>query len=112
MTVRKNKPIDFTRIGVRAYVGRPNGEKARVHFNIEDFDLVKSECSVDVIFPDTTRTISSSFFLGMFGKSILNAGDKAEFYKRYNFKAKEHILNQIDKSVDRALASLNSAYER
>jgi hypothetical protein len=105
----KNKNVNFTSIGIRAYVGRPNGEKARKHFHIDEFDQTAYEVNVEVIFPETTKTISSSFFLGMFGKSIIAAGDKDEFYRRFRFSAKKHIQKQIDKSVDRALVSMNSA---
>jgi hypothetical protein len=108
MTTNDKKIVDFTSIGVRAYVGRPNGEKAREYFHIDEFDKSSGEF-IEVKFPDTTKTISSSFFLGMFGKSIISSGGKEAFNKRFKFFAKEHIINQIDKSVDRALVSMNSA---
>jgi hypothetical protein len=108
MTTNDKKIVDFSSIGVRAYVGRPNGENAREYFHIDEFDNSSGEL-IEVKFPETTKTISSSFFLGMFGKSIISAGGKEAFNKRFKFFAKEHIKNQIDKSVDRALVSMNSA---
>ena len=109
MNDENRKIVDFAAIGVLAYVGRPNGEKAREFFHIDDFDN-STVSTMEVKFPEKTKTLSSSFFLGMFGKSIINSGGKTAFYKRFKFLAKEHIMNQIEKSVDRALVSMNSSF--
>lgn len=98
--------IDFENVGGRVYIGRPNGEKAREHFEIHQYDM-DSGTTVEVRIPDNARTMSSSFFLGMFGESITIAGSKDKFTQRFYFKASEHIKNQIDDAINRALVSLN-----
>ncbi len=97
--------IDFHDIAGRIYAGRPNGIKARDFFNVENLDI--DDERVDVIFPDNARSISSSFFLGMFGESIRKAGSKSEFQKHYHFKTNQHIQKQIDKVLDRAMVAMN-----
>jgi hypothetical protein len=107
MSNNNKRIIDFAKIGVKAYVGRPNGEKARKHFDVESFDGDMTCDILEVKFPETTKTVSSSFFLGMFGQSIIKAGGREAFEKRFTFIAKEHIKNQINKSIERALVSMS-----
>ncbi|WP_194442784.1 hypothetical protein [Pseudoalteromonas simplex] len=97
--------IDFTNIAGRIYAGRPNGIKAREFFNVNALD--SEEANIQVIFPDNARSISSSFFLGMFGESIRRAGSKEEFMEHFEFRANPHIREQISKVVDRAIVAMN-----
>jgi hypothetical protein len=104
---KKSKPvIDFDRVGGRVYIGRPNGEMAREHFDVHQYD-VDSDAVVEVRIPDNARTMSSSFFLGMFGESVTLAGSKDRFEQRFVFKASEHINNQINDAINRALVSIH-----
>lgn len=96
--------IDLTPLGGRVYVGRPNGEAARRHFKIE---LLEESGSfpIEVIFPDSARTITSSFFLGMFGNSVRVAGTQEAFLNRFKFKANSRIENEIKVAIQEALSS-------
>jgi len=96
--------VDFSKIAGRIYAGRPNGIKARSLFKIENCDSLEGK--VEVIFPENARSISSSFFLGMFGESIRKFGSKEKFQSHYTFRANKQIINQIDKVIDRALVAM------
>lgn len=96
--------VDFSKIAGRIYAGRPNGIKARSLFDIENCDSMQGK--VEVIFPENARSISSSFFLGMFGDSIRKFGSKEKFQSHYAFKANPQISKQIDKVIDRALVAM------
>lgn len=101
----KNVTINFEKLAGRVYVGRSNGTKAREHFELSKYDNDDSY-TVIVNFPDNAKTLSSSFFLAMFGESIEKAGSKESFVQRYRFHAKEHILTQINQAINRALVSV------
>ena len=76
--------IDFSSLSGRAYAGRPNGVAAREYFEIDK--LCQSDSLIRVIFPDNTRTLTSSYFLGCFGACIMDAGSKEEFEKIFSLK--------------------------
>lgn len=97
--------IDFSKVAGRIYAGRPNGVNAREYFNLSELELEEND--VQVIFPENARSISSSFFLGMFGDSIRRAGSKSAFMQHFRFQANPHISQQIDKVVDRAVVAMN-----
>ncbi|KAF7777023.1 hypothetical protein PMAN_a2229 [Pseudoalteromonas marina] len=95
--------INFNELPGRIYAGRPNGRQARNLFKLETLD--KDGESVEVRFPTNAKSISSSFFLGMFGDSIRYAGTREKFYSLYRFNANEQIKKQIDKAIERALVA-------
>ena len=94
--------LDLTKLGGRVYVGRPNGRMARDYFKVENIEK-ENQFPVSVIFPDDARTLTSSFFLGMFGKSVRTAGTRDEFYSRYKFNANKQILEEIELGITEAL---------
>lgn len=103
----KNKDvIDFKKLAGRTYIGRPRGKLAREHFEISQYDQ-GGGVSVEVLFPDNVKTMSSSFFLGMFGDSVVKAESEEEFKKRFKFIAKPQILKQIDEAISRAITSMS-----
>ena len=93
--------INFKNLGGPVYVGRPRGEKAREKLKLDEID--KSQKCVDVIVPDDTYSINSSFFLGLFGNSIRIAGSRDAFLKKYHFVCKEMFNDTIEKGIQRAL---------
>jgi hypothetical protein len=97
--------IDFKTIEGLVYTGRDRGERLRLDFHLDDMDAHGDE--VDVVIPDDTYTISSSFFLGLFGPSVIRAGSKDAFYSRYHFKSPAFLKDVMDGYVARALQSRN-----
>jgi hypothetical protein len=93
--------IDFSAIEGPVYTGRPRGEALRTKYMLDEAD--KSHEPVDVIIPDQTYSISSSFFLGFFGNSVVTEGTKEAFYERFAFRANEMFRKIIDDYVRRAL---------
>jgi len=94
--------FDLTKLGGIVYVGRPNGEAARKHFKVSKVDSDKAY-PVDVIFPEKARTLTSSFFLGMFGNSVRAAGSRDEFFERFHFNANAQIIDEIELGIKEAL---------
>ena len=103
MTTAISKMIDFKRIEGPVYTGRGRGERLRLEYQLDAVDA--DQMDVDVTIPDGTYTISSSFFLGFFGPSVVNAGSKNAFYSRFHFKSPEFLKKVIDDYVSRALQS-------
>ena len=87
---------------VRNLAGKPRGEDARKAFNLDAVDASGEPVIVQV--PDYIYAISSSFFLGLFSKSILKLGSAEAFLDRFRFSADEGIMRQVSHSLDRCLA--------
>lgn len=97
--------IDFSRIEGPVYTGRSRGEMLRNDYHLDDLDLEGREVCVNI--PKNTYTISSSFFLGMFGPSVVKAGTKEKFYKQYHFDSPQFLKEVIDEYIFRALQKKN-----
>ena len=98
--------IDFSRLGGPVYVGREKGARVRSRFDLDSVDT--SEKIVKVNVPKETYSINSSFFLGLFGKSIKRAGSAEAFFDKYVFDMPEHLRSSIESSVSRALFEKSS----
>ena len=94
--------VDLRDRGITSFVGRDNGEALRTKYDLDSVDS-KQQFPVRVIFPDQTTTITSSYFLGLFYKSIKTAGSKSKFYDRYEFQAPDHIMSDIDVAIEDGL---------
>ena len=97
--------IDFAKIEGPVYTGRDRGERLRTDLHLDAVDA--SGDIVEVMIPATTYTISSSFFLGLFGPSVVNAGSKEAFYTRYHFQSPSFLREVVDSYVSRALQARN-----
>ena len=93
--------IDFSRIEGPVYTGRPRGEGLRKKYGLDEIDT--SPTSVDVLIPESTYSLSSSFFLGMFGESVVRAGTRDRFFQKYHFSASPIVSTVIESCVSRAL---------
>jgi hypothetical protein len=100
--MNENVIIDFATLGGPVFTGRPRGEKLREVLPVEDYDG-DTDISVEVKIPETTYSISSSFVLGLFGKSVVRAGSKQAFYNKYHFNTNELFQGVVDSCVTRAL---------
>lgn len=97
--------IDFQKIEGPVYTGRHRGELLRADLGLDEIDA-RGEV-VNVAIPESTYTISSSFFLGLFGPSVVKAGSSDAFYSRYHFKSPSFLKDVMDGYVARALQSRN-----
>lgn len=96
------KTIDFANLGGPLYSGRPRGELAREKLQLDLLDT-DNDVVVDVIIPEQTYSVTSSFFLGMFGKSVRVAGSRDAFRQKYRFNTSEHMNEKFDDFIDRAV---------
>ena len=93
--------IDFSNFGGPVYSGRAKGEMVRTDLNLDSYDGVTGR--IRVIIPKSTYSVTSSFFLGLFGKSVRKAGSFDEFAKKFQFDTPEIFRQTIRTCVDRAL---------
>lgn len=93
--------IDFATLGGPVFTGRMRGEQLRERLSVERLD--DTDAAVEVKIPDSTYSLSSSFILGLFGKSVVRAGSKQEFYRKYKFTSNPMFKDIIDSCVTRAL---------
>lgn len=93
--------IDFAKLGGPVFVGRANGAKARAALHLDRLD--KSEQPVEVRVPSGTYSINSSYFLGLFGPSVISLGSSEAFHAHYRFEAPPVLMETIERHIDRAL---------
>jgi hypothetical protein len=93
--------IDFSTLEGPVFTGRTRGETLREVLHVERLDA--EDTQVEVKIPDTTYSISSSFILGLFGKSVVHAGSKQAFYDKYHFTSNSMFREIVDSCVTRAL---------
>lgn len=97
--------IDFNQIQGPVYSGRDRGERLRAELDLDGLDLAVAPVTVEI--PEGTYTISSSFFLGLFGPSVAKAGSKDAFYSHYRFITPSFLKDVLDGYVTRALQRRN-----
>lgn len=69
--------------GVGILAGRDRGERARKEEKLDSLDRAE-EVEVTVVIPEHIYSVNSSFFLGMFDRSIRALGAEG-FRRRYKF---------------------------
>ena len=74
--------LNYTKPDVGVLAGRDRGEKARKEEGLDQLD--RGDSVVTVVIPDSVYSVNSSFFLGMFDKSIQLLGAD-DFRRRYVF---------------------------
>ncbi|PIZ22098.1 MAG: hypothetical protein COY49_10315 [Comamonadaceae bacterium CG_4_10_14_0_8_um_filter_57_29] len=93
--------IDFSKFNGPVYAGRARGESARKQVKLDQID--DGADVVEIIVPDGTYTVTSSFFLGMFGPSVIRAGSRDAFVKRFHFKTPSFLQNDFEEYISYAL---------
>lgn len=83
--------INFSQFDGPLFSGRERGESARKKVGLDAIDC--SDAQVNVIMPKDLLTVTSSFFLGMFDKSILHCGTKDKFFEKFHFIGVPTLLN-------------------
>ena len=103
----KNMKIDFEDLGMPVFTGRQRGQDARVRLRLDD---IAAEDHVDVIIPDGTYAITSSYFLGMFGPSIRSLGLE-NFQRVFTFAAPDFIKEKVTDWCLRAFRDRSDLFE-
>lgn len=93
--------IDLSKFNGPVYAGRSRGENARLQANLDQVDNGTAE--VEVSIPDSTYTVTSSFFLGMFGPSVIRAGSRDAFVKKFRFKSPPFLTEDFEEYISYAL---------
>lgn len=100
-----NVNIDLSKeikIGSKVFSGRLMGEELRIKYLLDEEDKIKEK--VFIKFPKDTFSLNASFFLGMFGKSVIALGEEA-FKNKYIFDCNDTIHKSIEDGINRALKS-------
>lgn len=97
----RSQIIDLSQVEGPVFTGRDRGEALRQRYALEqlerDFDVI------DVVIPEGTYSVSSSFFLGMFGPSVLKCGSVDSFQEKYHFKAAGFLQPVLREHAAKAL---------
>lgn len=99
------RTIDFGELGGPVYAGRPRGELARQRLALDALDA--SDGNVSVLVPTSTYSLNSSFFLGLFGPSVIYFGSRDRFLAKYIFDAPDFVMQEIEKGIERALIEVS-----
>jgi hypothetical protein len=92
---------EITQDRVRNISGHERGVEARSKFMLDDLD--GNSAIIDVLIPQHVEAIATSFFQGMFSKSVQRFGSKEGFLSHYRFVAAPLVMEQILRGIDRSL---------
>jgi hypothetical protein len=96
----KNIQILFDeKMGGPVFTGRDRGEDTRKRLKLDDFGAGDS---VNVVIPEDVYTVTSSYFLGLFGPSIRDLGLET-FQKIFKFTAPAFLNDHIEEWSLRAV---------
>ena len=84
----------------KIFSGRNLGAEVREKLRLDEIDV--RDCIVNIIVPKETWTINSSYFLGLFNKSISFLGEE-NFREKYKFVTDSKlILMDIESGIEDA----------
>ncbi len=95
---------------VKFFSGRPRGEKVRESIFLGKKEDMVEEVRVKV--PTGTRSIHTSFFLGLFGPSVRKCGSGEKFLEKFKFDCEEIINKDVDEGIVLALKKSNVLKEK
>lgn len=106
MMMNKKTEIDITtgiknRETIFGVSGRPLGQKQRKILEIEKIE--EEYEAITVVVPSHILYMSSSFFLGLFGKSVRKYGGSTAFLTKYIFKCSKDIMVSVEEGIKDAL---------
>ena len=84
----------------RVLSGRDRGNECRKRFGLDRLD--KNPDDIVVTIPNDIYSLNTSFFLGLFGKSVRDL-TKEGFLRKYRFEGDEVHLTTVTEGIDRAL---------
>ncbi len=85
--------------------GRELGDNIRKKFNFDELD--NSEEKYEIIFPTNIISISTSFFLALFGESVRKCGSKEKFEDKYLFNVSSSLKSNINDGITDALNNVD-----
>ncbi len=80
--------------------GLEEGNKARLYYKLDEIDQQNIEVEINI--PSKFWTITSSYFLGCFGKSVRNLGIEG-FKQKYKFKCDPVFKPIIEDGIARSV---------
>lgn len=83
----------FKRKESKVFTGRPEGQKVRKDLKLDEID--KNDIVVNILIPNDTLSVNSSFFSGMFQKSLSTLGE-TQFRKKYQFICRKEVIIKIN----------------
>lgn len=101
------KTIDLTKnipSTLKVLAGRENGKRMRISLGINEEDLKGDP--VQVIVAKDMFSLTSSYFLGLFGNSVRKLGEEG-FRKKYVFECADTIRKNIEYGISDALKQSN-----
>lgn len=97
--------VDLSSVAGPVYSGRNRGEALRERYKL---DVKEDQAEiVEIVIPGTTYTVSSSFFLGLFGPSVRKCGSVDDFEQKYRFKGPEFLRPILHAHAALALQNRN-----
>ena len=94
----------FQTPGSVVFSGRPRGIDIRKSLGLDAVDFSAEQ--VEVSIPPEVVSVNSSFFLGLFGKSV-RALDRHGFMEKYKFSCSPAARENIERGIDEALVYSN-----
>lgn len=88
--------VDLTKLTqgkVRNLAGHDRGLSARELFNLDELDAQPE--FIEIFLPDDFRSVSPSFFEGMFAKSVAALKDLDAFLEHYQFNTPTHVRTKL-----------------
>lgn len=85
--------------------GRELGYQIRTKMNLDKVDIDGKKYKI--IFPKNIISISTSFFLALFGESVRKCGNKEEFLNKYNFDCDQNMMLNINDGIIDALNNVD-----
>jgi len=77
--------VDLTQVAGPVYSGRDRGVALRQRYKLDTEEDHADH--VKVVIPESAYTVSSSFFLGLFGPSVRKCGSVDKFEQKFLFAA-------------------------
>ncbi len=93
---------------VRNLSGHERGVVAREFYGLDDLDTADEE--ITFVISNDVDAIASSFFQGMFSKSVREFPTDEEFLSHYKFLASPSVFRQIEQGIKRIRTKRGSAF--
>ena len=85
--------------------GRDLGYHLRNKIKLSEYDLDSNKYKI--IFPDNIISISTSFFLALFGESVRKCGSREQFLDKYIFECSENMMINVNDGIVDALNNVD-----
>lgn len=85
--------------------GRELGDSIRKRLKFDELDV--DDVKYEIIFPKNIISISTSFFLALFGESVRKCGSKEKFEEKYSFNVNSSLKSNINDGITDALNNVD-----